>query len=171
MTSDTHFKLGFFRKPHSFKGELIGRLDVEDPSVYAKVDRIFVALSGDLVPYFIDKFQVHNRQEVRLKLEEVDTEKQAKALVGCSLYLPVSEQLHQEEEDFQYAGFTVVDEALGELGQVNEFLDHPGNPLLHCVQGFTDFFIPLNAGFVTGEDVDSRILKVKLPEGYMDLSS
>ena len=109
------------------------------------------------------------RGEVRMELEDIESDKEARSLVGCSIFLPKAELKHVEQADHEWIGFKVVDKTEGPLGEVAEFIDHPGNPLLRCILGFEDYFIPLNAGFVKSADGDQRTLFVNFPEGLIDL--
>ena len=122
------FQLGVIKRPYSFKGELVAKFLVDEGDRYTASKRLFVLEGEDLVPYFVDRFTTRPKSEFRLKLEDMDSEAEAKRLSGKGIYLPLSEQQHQEAEHTTWVDYLVVDAQAGELGRITAVLDIPGNP-------------------------------------------
>lgn len=75
------FKIGQFAKPHGIKGELslVTNSDVledaEDPYIVCEMD-------GILVPFFVADFRYKTDTVVLVKLEDVNSEEDARMFVG-----------------------------------------------------------------------------------------
>ena len=89
MTKEECFYLGKIVKKYSFKGELLAKLDTDQPDIYENLDAIFIEVNGTLIPFFIEKSQLHKSDLLRLKFEDVTNEADADALMKCHLYLPL----------------------------------------------------------------------------------
>lgn len=169
MKKEDCFKLGVIIKPFSFKGEVVARFEVSDPMAYAEIERVFLEESGSLIPYFIYKSSHKSKDQFRFGLEDVENEADAKALVGTPIYLPLDEQVHEEEIGPELVGYEVEDQQLGKLGTVIEFIDLPNNPQLEVSDEEKEFLIPFQDAFIKSIDGDKRVIQTDLPEGLIDL--
>ena len=95
------FYLGKIVKKYSFKGELLVKLDTDEPEIYDNLDAVFVELKNNLVPFFIERSQLHKSQLLRIKFEDVNSEEDADALMKSNLYLQI-ELLPKLEGDKLY---------------------------------------------------------------------
>ena len=91
--------------------------------VFDRVEAEYVVcrMDGILVPFFMEEYRFRNDTTVLMKFEGVDTEEQARRMVGVEVYFPkaLTEEAHEGEYTWSYfTGFTVVDTVHGELGQV-----------------------------------------------------
>ena len=106
------FKIGQFAKPHGIKGELslVTNSDVledaEDPYIVCEMD-------GILVPFFVEDFRYKTDTVVLVKLEDVNSEEDARMFVGKEVFYPLDAV---DEEDLvgdmtwdSFIGYTVTD--------------------------------------------------------------
>src|SRR5690606_31488725 len=99
-------------KKYSFKGEVLVKLDTDEPEVYEKMESVFIALGNNLVPFFIIESSLHKSDLLRLKFEDVTSEADADALLKCELYLPLEFLPKLSEDQFYFheiIGFTMED--------------------------------------------------------------
>ena len=66
MKKDDCFYLGTIVKKYSFKGELLAKLDTDEPYLYEDLDAVFIDGRGTLVPYFLEHSQLHKSDLLRL---------------------------------------------------------------------------------------------------------
>ena len=77
MKKEDCFYLGKIVKKYSFKGEVLLKLDTDQPQVYANLNALFINLNNRLIPFFIQASRLHKSDLLRLKLEDVTTETDA----------------------------------------------------------------------------------------------
>ena len=89
MQKEDCFYLGKIVKKHSFKGEVVIKLDTDEPDLYENLESVFVDLGNNLVPFFIEKSTLSKGTMFRVKFEDVDTEADAEAILRSEVYLPL----------------------------------------------------------------------------------
>lgn len=178
MTQDNCYLLGYIVRTHGTSGNVMIYLDVNDPSDYEELDAVFVEIKGELVPYFIEDFNLQKQNNAIVTFEDVNTIEKAQSLVGSSLYLSLEDLEELGDEEFYYheiKGFRVVDEKEGELGIVKEVYEVNGQDLISMQYKGVEVLIPTVNDIVIRADKENQKLIVNLPEGllevYMDESS
>jgi 16S rRNA processing protein RimM len=89
MKKEACFLLGYIASKYSFKGELLFKLDTDEPEEYENMESVFVAIGANLVPYFILERSWH-KSMLRVRLQGIETETDASNLIGSELYLPLT---------------------------------------------------------------------------------
>ena len=166
------FYLGKIVKKYSFKGELLVKLDTDEPEIFKNLESVFISLRNNLIPFFVENCKLHKSQLLRIKFEEVDTEEDADALLKSDLYLPLSILPTLTGNKFYYhevTGFTIIDENFGEVGVVDNINDTGAQELFVIDRDGTEILIPLNDEFIKKVDRDKKQILVKTPEGLIDL--
>ena len=172
MKKEDCFYLGKIVKKYSFKGELLAKLDTDEPQLYENIDAVFMDLRGNLVPFFIESAQLHKSDLLRLKFEDVETEADADALIKSELYLPLDLLPKLEGDKFYFhevIGFTVKDQNFGEVGIIKAINDSTAQALFIIDRNGTEILIPMNDEFIVKVDKPNKTIEVNTPEGLIDL--
>ena len=172
MKKEDCFYLGKIVKKYSYKGELLAKLDTDQPELYENMDAIFMDLRGNLVPFFVESSQLHKSDLLRLKFEDVDTEADADALIKSELYLPLDLLPKLEGDKFYYhevIGFTITDSNFGEVGTIKAINDSTAQALFEIDRNGIEILIPMNDEFIVKVDKANKTIEVKTPEGLIDL--
>lgn len=172
MNKKDCFYLGKLVKKYSFKGELLAKLDTDDPELYENLDAIFVDLRGNLVPFFVERSQLHKSDLLRLKFEEVDTEADADALLKSDLYLPLELLPKLEGNKFYFheiIGFTITDKSFGDVGTITGVNDTTAQALFEIDRDGIEILIPMNDEFIVEVNRETKTIVVDVPEGLIDL--
>ncbi|RCT53875.1 ribosome maturation factor RimM [Winogradskyella sp. KYW1333] len=172
MKKDECFYLGKIVKKYSFKGELLAKLDTDEPDLYSNLDAIFVDLRGNMVPFFIERSQLHKSDLLRLKFEDVDSEADADSLLKSDLYLPLDLLPKLEDDKFYFhevIGFSIKDKNFGEVGIIKNINDSTAQALFEIDSDGTEILIPMNDEFIVKVDRKNKTIHVNTPEGLIDL--
>ncbi|TYA53034.1 ribosome maturation factor RimM [Formosa maritima] len=166
------FYLGKIVKKYSFKGELLIKLDTDEPDIYDGLDSVFIDLRGNLVPFFIENSQLHKSELLRIKFEDIDIEADADALLKCDLYLPLEFLPKLEGDKFYFhevIGFKVEDLHHGSIGIIKAINDSTAQALFEIDKDGIEILIPMNDHFIKKIDKPNKTVFVDTPEGLIDL--
>lgn len=166
------FYLGRIVKKHSFKGEVIIKLDTDEPDLYENLESVFVDLGNNLVPFFIEKSSLSKSTMFRVKFEDVDTEADADAIMRAGIYLPLNLLPKLSGKKFYFhevIGFTVIDTLFGEVGEIVSINDSTAQPLFEIDREGSEVFVPMIDDFIKKVDRENKIIEVTTPEGLIDL--
>lgn len=169
--NEDNFYIGRIVKIHGFKGEVVLRLDTDIPEAYEQMESLFLQRAEAMVPFFIRRSSLSG-QFLRMKLEGVDTEEEARRLVRSEAYLPMECLPELKEGQFYYheiTGYRVLDKTAGEIGTVKRVNDAPVQPLFEIDFHGTEILVPVVDNFIEKVDKKARILYLNLPEGLLDI--
>ena len=172
MRIEDCFFLGKIVKKYSFKGELLAKLDTDQPDLYDDLDAVFIKLGREFIPFFIERSSLHKSDLLRLKFEDVNTEEEADQLLKSELYLPLEFLPKLEGNKFYYhevIGFTVEDAAFGTVGKVTGVNDSTSQPLFEIARESVEILIPINDAIIKKVDRKTKTIHVEAPEGLIDL--
>jgi 16S rRNA processing protein RimM len=172
MRKEECFYLGKIAKKFSFKGEVLVYLDTDEPELYENMESVFVELNKNLVPFFIENSSLHKNDFLRVKFEDVETEEDADAIMGCELYLPLSFLPKLEGNQFYYhevIGFEVEDQRLGVVGKIVSINDSTAQPLFEVLNGNVEMLIPMIDQFLVKIDRGNKKVVMNLPEGLVEM--
>lgn len=172
MDKNQCFELGYIGKIHGLDGTVMAILDVDFPDQYRKMDALFVEQKGQLVPFMIRKIAGIKGSQILLSFEGIESEAQALELKGCKLFLP--EKALPKLKDNQYyfhelVGCVVMDEQLGELGEIREIVDLPHQTLAIMDWKGAEVLIPVHESIVLQINRTEKKVSARLPEGLIDV--
>ena len=161
------FKAGKINKTHGVNGELNCAIDADtiDRAEYMVLD-----MDGIFVPFFISNIRVKSSNSVLLTLEDIETETDARNLVGKDIYLPIHLMSDEDMLSYEYfIGFTVVnaDEKLGEISFVD---DQTVNILFGISAEDRDILLPAVEDFIMEVDNENKILYTNYPNELVELN-
>lgn len=166
------FYLGKIVKKYSFKGEVLVKLDTDEPELYENLDALFIDLRNNLVPFFIESSQLHKSELLRVKFEEVDTEQDSDSILKCDVYLPLEFLPKLGNDKFYFhevIGYTVEDLNFGIVGKVKSINDNTSQALFEIDRDGIEILIPINDDFIKKVDKKKKLILVETPEGLIDL--
>ena len=172
MRKEDCFYLGKIVSKYSFKGEVLVKIDTDEPELYDTMESVFVSLRNNLVPFFISKCRLHKSQLLRIDFEDVNSEDDADKIMGSELYLPLSflPQLSGNKFYFhEVIGFKVIDDIHGDIGIIHSINDTTSQTLFEILKGDKQLLIPINDDIITQVDREAKTIHVTTPEGLVDL--
>lgn len=172
MRKEDCFYLGKIVRKHSFKGEVVAKLDTDEPGLYQNLESVFVALGNNLVPFFIEKSLLQKGNQLRIQFEDILNEADADAILGTELYLPLEFLPKLTGDKFYFheiIGFDIEDVHHGYVGVITGVNDTSAQPLFEINANGIDIFIPMIDDFIKKVDRENKKIIVEAPEGLIDL--
>jgi 16S rRNA processing protein RimM len=160
-------------KPQGRRGEVAADLSTDFPERFADRRRLWAeSPQGERREFELEDFWPHKGRIV-LKFRGVDSISAAEELAGWEIQIPQGERAPLEP------GATYVSDLVGcqvvadgrDLGSVVavQFGAGPA-PLLVVQEGPREFLLPFAEEFVEELDVGKRMVRLKLPEGLLELN-
>lgn len=163
------YKIGRLGKPHGVKGEVSFQFS-DDVFDRTDCDYLLLSLDGILVPFFIEEYRFRSNEVALVKFCDIDTQERAAQLTGSEVFFPRDMVPEEDDDTFtwsQLAGFTVVNEETGlPVGTIDHVDDSTVNVLIEMEDGR---LLPAADEMIIGVDREKRELRMRLPEGLLDL--
>jgi len=172
MQKEDCFYLGKIVSKHSFKGEVLVKLDTDEPEIYENMESVFVSLGNNLVPFFIEKCYLHKSNLLRIRFEDISSETDADRIIGSHLYLPLEFLPKLSGNKFYYheiIGFEVIDSQYGNIGIITAVNDSVSQALFEVKKDDKELLIPVADKIIDKVDRANKTLYVTTPEGLVDL--
>ena len=164
--------IGQIAKLHGYKGGVSLFLDVTHPEEYMDMESFFIEIDGILTPFFVESFKLKNKGFAAVKFQGIDSEQEARSLLKKKVFIPESELRELDESNFydhEVIGYEVEDIVKGEIGKVTAIADLKQNPLLVIEFKDKEILLPIFEGLIVKVDRKLKRLKVKAPDGLIDL--
>lgn len=173
MDKSACFYLGRITKKFSFKGEVILKLDTDEPDIYENLDAVFIEMGKDLLPFFIESSSFQRGNELRVRFEDVKTEEDAEAILKKEVYLPLELLPKLEGKQFYFhevIGFTLADVKQGVIGTIESINDSTAQALFIVEGKDGQVLIPMVDDFIRKIDREKKQVLVETPEGLIDMN-
>ena len=166
------YKIGRLGKPHGVRGELSFMFS-DDVFDRVDADYLIVETEGILVPFFIEEYRFRSGETALLKLEGISTVERARELTNSDVFFPRRLAQNDDEEMTwaQIVGFRLVDEQLGKVvGSISSVDDSTENVLFDVTSpDGKNLLIPAAEDWISDVDTEKREIRMRLPEGLLDL--
>jgi 16S rRNA processing protein RimM len=172
MNADEFFPIGKVVKASGSAGELLISLDTDLRLDYKKMESVFIRFNGNLVPFFIEHFNLRSPGNASVKLLDVNTNDELSKLLGGILMLPSSMKPKSRKArslDIDLTGFELQDVIAGSIGFVTGLLELPMQELLRVDYKGREVLIPLVEDFIESFDPRKKIILLRLPEGLLEI--
>lgn len=171
MDLSNYYYLGSITRLHGTDGSVWIALDVDDPSLYASLKTIWIALNDTLIPFSLERIKIVNDNALA-KFEKINEPSDAELLLDCDAYLPLDQLPKLQGKAFYYheiTGYTVIDKLFGEVGKIERVFDFPQQAVAQVFRNGKEVLIPLNLDLVTAINRSEKKLFMQLPEGLIEL--
>ncbi len=172
MKIEDCFYLGKIVSKYSFKGELLIKLDTDEPELYENLEAVFIDYRNTFIPFFIESSQLHKSDLLRVQFEDVTTEAEADTLLKSDVYLPLEFLPKLEGNKFYFhevIGFKIEDVNFGNVGVIKGINDSTAQALFEIEKDEKEILIPVNDQFIIKVDRSKKTIFVDTPEGLIDL--
>jgi 16S rRNA processing protein RimM len=172
MQKEECFYLGKVVKKYSFKGEVILKLDTDEPELYQDLDYVYLELGKSLIPFFIKKSILQRGNQLRVDFEDVKNETDADNILKSDVYLPLEFLPKLTGNQFYFhevIGFTLEDINFGEVGIIQSVNDKTAQPLFIVEKDSKEVLIPMVDDFIKKIDRKNKKVIVDTPKGLIEM--
>ncbi len=172
MNKEDCFYLGKIVGKFSFKGEVLVKLDTDDPESFLEMESVFIDMNKNLIPFFIEKSSLQKSNLLRLKFEEITSEEDADRILKKELYLPLSFLPELQDDQFYFhevIGFKVTDKLFGDVGILKGVNDSTPQALFEIERDGKEILVPVNDDFIDKLDKPNKTINLDVPEGLIEM--
>ena len=166
------FFLGTVVGKYSYKGEVLIKLDTDQPELYENISSFFIETQTGLAPYFVKKSGLHKSSLLRVAFEDITDENDADGLLKKKVFLPLDMLPKLTGNRFYYhevIGYDVIDKIHGNIGEVTGVNDNASQALLEIDYKSTQVLLPVVDEIIKRVDRTEKQLHVQIPEGLLDV--
>ena len=160
---DFHYLCEFI-KLYSFKGEIILFSEIES-EIVEQLDSIFVTFNESQVPFKIIKLKSHKKNIYRTKLENIESEDDAKKFINKSVYI---EKIENVNDGDNVDNFKIYDKDKY-IGVVISTYNKTRQTLMEVEMSEKNILIPLVDELIKEIDYEEQKIQMILPEGLLDI--
>lgn len=171
------FKIGYIAKHRGLRGE-VELSFTDDCFDTGSAEYLVLDMDGILVPFFWEEYRFKNDDTVIIKFEDVDTDEQARRLVGHSVYYPKAHLADVDSEEGSVlssykalTGFAVSNQDGQYIGTIVQVDDSSANVLLTIEENNgEELMLPFHNDFLLNYDLRERTLQLHIPEELLNLN-
>lgn len=166
------FEIGNIAKLFSFKGEVILYQTFEDELEWSEIDAIFLEMNNSKVPFFIEKIIPNKKNQFRVKLEDCNSEQEAKDLLKSKVFINETYKPERNENrvyNDEIVGINLHDQSDELVGSIIAFYESEVNPLVEVQLEESTALIPFNQSTILKVDKANSKVLVEIAEGLLDI--
>ncbi|ASW76114.1 ribosome maturation factor RimM [Chryseobacterium piperi] len=171
MRKEDCYFLGKITRRHGLAGNVILKLDTDQPELYNKLESIFVEINGLLVPFFIEKSSWSKLDALNIAFKN-SSEALVEQSLGKSVYLPLATLPKLSGKKFYYhevIGFNILDENDNDCGVIRSINDQTAQNYFVTNLDGKEVVIPIIKDWILEVNREERFIKMQLPEGLIDV--
>lgn len=171
MRKEDCYLLGKITRRHGLAGNVILKLDTDQPELYNKLESIFVEINGLLVPFFIERTAWSKSDALNISFKN-STEALVDQSLGKNVYLPLSTLPKLSGKQFYYheiIGYNILDENDNDCGVIRSVNDQTAQTYFITNLDGKEVVIPIIKDWILEVNRDQRFIKMQLPEGLIDV--
>ena len=171
MNKKECYYLGKITRTHGLAGNVVLKLDTDQPEIYDKLESIFLEINGLLVPFFVDK-QSWQKDLTKIISFKNATEKMVEQTVGKDVYLPLSTLPELTGKQFYYheiIGFNLFDENQTLFGEIKSVNDQTAQHYFVLDLQGKEIVVPMIKDWIMEVNREEKSITMQLPEGLLEV--
>jgi len=157
-------KVGYIKKTHGTKGEVIVEFDFPLPKKLKLNEWVFLQFQGTLIPFSVEWYEILDERTIILKFVDYNNIDKIQPFVLCPLHVDKNLiWLKKIEPIYQnLQGYKLYNQKQY-LGQINEIIPIKGNPLVQIENNNQSILIPFHNEFIKNINHNKKIVIIELP--------
>ncbi len=164
--------IGYTQKVYGLDGRLKIKIEAQYIEDFVDCGVLFLEVNGKPLPYFIEEISVLGKQQLLLKLEDVNDRETANTLTSKSISIRSIDIVQTEkvqEGNKTYIDYTIIDKEQGIVGKITSVEEFPQQEMAFLKHKGKEILIPLNDDFIIKIDSTQKEILMDLPLGLLEL--
>ncbi len=154
-------KIGYVKKTHGVKGELIVELDFDISKNFTLNKWVFLEYEGTIIPFSIDYYQIIDKKAFIVKFKQLNSIEDSKLFSLSNFYVSNESLLTQKVEN-NIIGYKLFDKNNNLLGTITDFISIKNNPLVQVIQENKKYLVPINKNLILKRDDQKQNIYLNL---------
>lgn len=171
MRKEDAYFLGKITRKHGLSGQVILKLDTDQPEFYNKLESIFIEINGLLVPFFIET-QKWQKNDTKIIAFKNTNEKMVEQVLGKNVMMPLSTLPQLTGNQFYYheiIGFQLLDENEKSFGEIQSVNDQSPQHYFITNLNEKEIVVPIVKDWILNVDRIQKNIQMQLPEGLLEV--
>lgn len=158
-------KVGYLKKTHGIKGEVIVEFDFPLPKSFKLTKWVFLKYEGTLIPFMVEWYQILDDHSIILKFINFNNVDSVKIFVFSEFHIEsnVKWLTKIEISYLNIVDYKIFDPSQNYLGTIIEILPIKNNPVAEIRNGNQTILIPFHDKFIKSIDHNHKSIILKLP--------
>lgn len=165
------YLVGKLTRTHGLKGDVLLKLDTDQPQDYDKIESFFVQINGLLAPFFVER-QSWAKPDIKIiGLQNVNLQ-MAEQLIGNEVYMPLSTLKPLTGSRFYYhevVGFQVKDAEGRSYGEIEAVNDQTTQHYFVLKLDGKEVVVPIIREWISEVDRADKTIRMNLPDGLLEV--
>lgn len=165
------YLVGKLTRTHGLKGDVLLKLDTDQPQDYDKIESFFVQINGLLAPFFVERQSWAKPDTKIIGLQNVNLQ-MAEQLIGNEVYMPLSTLKPLSGNRFYYhevVGFEVKDAEGRSYGEIEAVNDQTAQHYFVLKLNGKEVVVPIIREWISEVDRADKTIRMNLPDGLLEV--
>jgi len=165
------YLLGKIIRKHGLLGDMVLKMDTDQPNLYTKMESMFIEIDGLLIPYFIGKISLYREDSLVFSIKN-SNDALVNKIIGKYVYQPLSSLPKLSGKNFYYheiLEFEVKDTSNTSYGLICRVNDQTPQHYFVLALNEQEVIIPIVKEWILEIDRKDKVIKMQLPEGLLDI--
>lgn len=171
MRKEECYFLGRITRRHGLSGNVILKMDTDQPEFYSKMESMFIEINGLLVPFFVDKLSWSKGDSLNILFKN-SNEALVDQVIGKEVYQPLSSLPKLSGKQFYYheiVGYEIKDTEGKSYGLIRSVNDQTAQHYFILVLNDKEVVVPIIKDWIIALDREEKVMTMQLPEGLLDV--
>ncbi|MET7036755.1 ribosome maturation factor RimM [Elizabethkingia miricola] len=171
MRKEECYFLGRITRRHGLSGNVILKMDTDQPEFYSKMESMFIEINGLLVPFFVDKLSWSKGDSLNILFKN-SNEALVDQVIGKEVYQPLSSLPKLSGKQFYYheiVSYEIKDTEGKSYGLIRSVNDQTAQHYFILVLNDKEVVVPIIKDWIIALDREEKVMIMQLPEGLLDV--
>ena len=160
-------KIGKLTRLHGIKGSVVLHIAGEHSPDVKKVKQFFIEINQTPTPFFVTEIKASGKNLI-LTFDSVNTIEAAQRIINCGVWLE-EKSIKKQAAVKDLSGYILNDKTKGNLGDINEVIDMPGQRMFSITIKEQEVLLPFTEDLIIKIDHKAKTVFYEAPEGLIDM--